>query len=75
MKPGEVSPIIHTNQGYWIIKVTDRKAVRKDIAFDQAKERIGSFLYQLKSRQALDDLLTGLRAGTPVLLYPSDYWN
>ena len=48
MKPGEVSPIIHTNQGYWIIKVTDRKAVRKDIAFDQAKERIGSFLYQLK---------------------------
>jgi len=75
MKPGEVSPVLRTNQGYWIIKVTDRKQVRSDVKFEQARDRVTAFLHQLKSRQVLEALLAETRRSVPVQVFPGNYWN
>jgi len=74
LKTGVVSPIVHTNQGYWILKVTDRKQVRNSVAFDDAKERISTFLHDQRYRQAVDGLLDQQRAAHPVQLLPMNYW-
>jgi parvulin-like peptidyl-prolyl isomerase len=71
---GAVSPLIHTNQGYWLVKVTDRKQVRNDVVFDDAKERINTFLHDQSYRQAVDGLLTQLQTAHPVQLFPMNYW-
>jgi parvulin-like peptidyl-prolyl isomerase len=75
MKPGEVSPVLRTNQGYWIVKVTDRTPVRSDVAFEQAREHIVQFLHQLKSRQVLDQLLDDIRRTAPTRVFPENFWN
>jgi parvulin-like peptidyl-prolyl isomerase len=74
LKAGEISPVLHTNQGYWIVKVTDRKQVRNDVTFEQAKERVSSFLYQKRYRQTVDSLLGELKRANPPRLLPSNYW-
>lgn len=75
LKPDEIGPIVHTNQGYWLIKVTDRKKVRSAVTFEQAKDRIERFLFQQKSRQLVEDLLGDLRKTYQVVLFPGNYWS
>jgi parvulin-like peptidyl-prolyl isomerase len=74
LKVGEVSPIVHTGQGYWILKVTDWKKVRNGVTFDDVKERISTFLHNQRYRQAADGLLAELRVAHPVQLFPMNYW-
>jgi parvulin-like peptidyl-prolyl isomerase len=74
LKVGAVSPPIRTNQGYWIVKVTDRKQVRNDVTFDQAKERISTFLHERHYRQVVDSLLAELRKNQVWSVLPANYW-
>jgi parvulin-like peptidyl-prolyl isomerase len=75
LKPGEVSPIIHTQEGYWIVKVTDRKRVRKDVTLEQANDAIRQFLFESRSRQLIEELLTRLRKEHPVTIFPGNFWS
>jgi foldase protein PrsA len=71
---GAVSPTIHTNQGYWIVKVTDRKQVRNSVTFEEATEHISSFLHDQRYRQTVDELLAVLRQEHPPTVFPDNYW-
>jgi peptidyl-prolyl cis-trans isomerase C len=75
LTPGMVSPIIHTREGYWIVKITDRKQVLNTVTYEQAQERIHNFLYARKSEQTLNDLLAGLKQNVPTRMFPANYWN
>jgi hypothetical protein len=75
LKVGVVSPAIRTNQGYWIVKVTDRKQVRNDVTFEQARERIASFLHEQRYRRLIDDQLAELRQSQFRAVFPASYWQ
>lgn len=74
LKVGAVSPAIRTNQGFWIVKVTDRKQVRNDVTFEQARERISGFLHEQRYRRTIEDLLVELRQSRPRAVFPKNYW-
>jgi parvulin-like peptidyl-prolyl isomerase len=74
LKVGAVSPPIRTNQGFWIVKVTDRKQVRNDVTFEQARERISAFLHEQRYRRMIGDLLVELRQSQPRAVFPENYW-
>jgi len=70
-----VSPAIRTNQGFWIVKVTDRKQVRNDVTFEQARERISSFLHEQRYRRLIEDLLAELDRSQSQAVFPASYWG
>jgi parvulin-like peptidyl-prolyl isomerase len=72
---GGTSGILHSREGYWIVRVTDRRKVRNDVTFDQAQDRIAVFVRRLKQQQRLDALLGDLRRQYPVRLFPDNFWN
>jgi len=65
MKVGEVSDPVKTQYGFHIIKVTDKKAART-VPFDEAKEKIESYLKESKKREAVTALLASVRAKADV---------
>jgi len=75
LKVGAVSPAIRTNQGFWIVKVTDRKQVRNDVTFEQARERISSFLHEQRYRRLIEDLLAELDRSQSQAVFPASYWG
>lgn len=75
LKPGDLTPVLHTREGYWIIKAVDRKQVRNDITFDQGQTHITDFLRELRQQQLLDDFVAGLRQATFTQVFPANYTN
>jgi len=60
MKVGDVSDPVKTQYGFHIIKVTDKKDART-VPFDEAKEKILSYLKDTKKREAVTALLASVR--------------
>lgn len=56
---------VKTQFGYHVIKVTDTKAART-VPYDEAKEQITNYLKTDKQRQAVQELIKGLRDGAKV---------
>lgn len=74
LKPGAVSEVIKTQEGYQIIKLIDKKKVKKDIPFSEVKEYIESVLTLQKGRQYLDSLLQSLKSKTKIETKPENYF-
>lgn len=62
---GEISPVIKSEYGYHIFKVTDRRAAQT-IPLANAKPQIVERLKTLARETTFDTLLQGLRAKTPI---------
>ena len=60
MKVGDVSDPVKTQYGFHIIKVTDKKDART-VPFDEAKDKIESYLKESKKREAVTSLLKSVR--------------
>jgi peptidyl-prolyl cis-trans isomerase SurA len=60
MKPGDVSDVVRTKQGFIILKVTEHREAGVP-PFNQIEPRIGEAVYMQKLQPALRDYLTKLR--------------
>lgn len=61
LEVGEVSPILTTEQGYHLFKVTERRAATT-IPFDEARADIQKTLLQVKQKQAVRAYIRTLRS-------------
>ena len=60
LKPGEVSQVFETQDGYHLVKLTERVNASV-ITFDQAKERIGAYLKEVGSQRAINEYVAELK--------------
>ncbi|MEO0116912.1 MAG: peptidylprolyl isomerase [candidate division WOR-3 bacterium] len=75
LAPNSISEVIKTQEGYQIIKLIDKKKVKKDISFKDVSEYINNVLKYRKSREHLDNLLAALRSKTKVEIRPEAYFQ
>ena len=61
LKVGEVSPVLETLKGYYIIKLNDKKGPRQ-IPFEEAKEKIKSHLIEKEKERLYNSWMDGLHA-------------
>ncbi len=70
LQPGEVSPIVKTQYGYHLIKVTDKRAGVK-VPYEHMKKQIDEYLKQDKIQKKIGNLLEKMRLeATIVRLLP-----
>jgi peptidyl-prolyl cis-trans isomerase SurA len=69
MKPGEVSDVIRTKQGYVILKVTEHQAAGIP-AFKDVEGRVQDAIYMQKLQPALRAYLTKLREDAFIEIKP-----
>lgn len=72
-QPNTISPVIQTQYGFHIIKVTDRMAAGKE-PFVKVKEQIKLYLQAQRQMQILEKLLTQLKAEAKIE-YVNDSYN
>jgi len=60
LNPGEITPVIHTDLGYHIFKVGERKPVRIKM-FDEVKEEIRSTLFAKKAAEKYKEWIEKLK--------------
>lgn len=65
MKVGDVSDIVETQFGYHLIKLTDKQAAGK-VSFDEAKDKIKSYLEQQKMGEEVKQYVTQLKQKSKV---------
>lgn len=70
LKPGEISGVIQAPDGFYLVKVVDKKQVKKDVAFEDQTEYIYSVLYYQKSRSTVESLLAEMKKKSKVVLHP-----
>ncbi|MCL5676387.1 MAG: peptidylprolyl isomerase [Firmicutes bacterium] len=61
LKPGTISPLVKTEFGYHIIKVTEHK-MPEVVPLDQVKDQVREQVLQQKQNDAVEKLLTDLRS-------------
>ena len=65
MKPGDLSSVIETAEGYHLLRLDARVPARK-VPLDQARQGIYESLYNSRAREALDAAAKELRATAKV---------
>lgn len=71
-QPNTISPVIQTQYGYHIIKVTDRMAAGKE-PFIKVKEQIKLYIQAQKQMTILEKLITQLKASAKIEYMDSSY--
>jgi len=72
---GQVTDVIKTQEGYQIVKMVDKKKVKKDIALSEVEEYINSILQYKKSREMLDTIIANLKAKTKTTENPDLFFK
>jgi len=70
LKPGEISGVIPAPDGFHIVRLVDKKQVKKDLAFEDETEYIYTVLYYKKSRSTVESVLADLKKKQKVVLHP-----
>ena len=74
LKPGEISNILETSEGYQIIQLVDKRKVKKDISFAEVADYIQSVLSMQLSRAHIDSIINDLRIKGKFQTFPNAYF-
>lgn len=75
LQPDQISDVIKSQEGYQIIKVTDKKKVKKDVALADVEDYINSILQYRKSHEMLDTMIANLKVKTKVTETPDAFFK
>ena len=75
MSPGQVSDVLGTQEGYQIVRLVDKKKVKSETTFAEAKDYITAILNYRSSQAMVDSVLTALRAKAKIELKPDEYFK
>lgn len=72
MQVGQISPIIESNNGYFIIKVLDKKDV--NLSFDEVKDKIRNLLFEEKLQDRFASWLNGIKSSMDISTF-NENWS
>jgi peptidyl-prolyl cis-trans isomerase C len=75
LSPGQISDVIPSQEGYQIIKLIDKKKVKADVTFPEARDEIEAILSYRRSQAMVDSVLTALRGQAKIELKPDVYFQ
>lgn len=75
LAPGEISNVIHGQEGYQIVKLVDKKKVKSDVGFAETREYIEAILSYRASQALVDSVLSSLRQNAKIELKPDAYFK
>ncbi|MBM3330482.1 hypothetical protein FJY68_01365 [candidate division WOR-3 bacterium] len=75
LSPGQISDVVPSQEGYQIIKLVDKKKVKADVTFAEAKPDIEAILLYRRSQAIVDSVLSALRATAKIELKPDAYFE
>ena len=75
LSPGQISDVVPSQEGYQIIKLIDKKKVKADVTFPEAKDEIEAILSYRRSQAVVDSVLTSLREKAKIELKPDAYFE
>jgi len=75
LSPGQISDVVPSQEGYQIIRLADKKKVKADVTFAEAKDEIEAILSYRRSQAVVDSVLTALREKAKIDLKPDVYFE
>jgi parvulin-like peptidyl-prolyl isomerase len=75
LSTGQISDVVPSQEGYQMIKLIDKKKVKADVTFPEAKDEIEAILSYRRSQAVVDSVLTSLREKAKIELKPDAYFQ
>lgn len=72
----EISEVLRTDEGFHILKITDRKAKGGTLTFDEARPNMAEMVYQNHFKEKVEEVVSGLKKEANIDVYldiPSDW--
>lgn len=70
MQVGQISPIIESTNGYFIIKLLDKKNI--NLSFDEVKDKIRNLLFEEKLQEKFSSWLSGMKSSMDISIFDED---
>jgi len=75
LSAGQITDVVPSQEGYQIIKLVDKKKVKADATFAEARDEIEAILSYRRSLAVVDSVLTSLREKAKIELKPDAYFE
>lgn len=69
-KPGQVSDVIESRYGYYIVKLVARRRLPKPVKFEDVSDRVRNALILRRQKQIFEVLIDSLRAKADIEVHP-----
>ena len=69
-KPGQVSDVIESRYGYYIVKLVARRRLPKQVKFEDISDRVRNALALRKQKQIFEVLIDSLKANAQIEIHP-----
>lgn len=70
MQIGQISPVIESNKGYYIIKLLDKKV--SILSFDDVKDKIRNLLFEEKLQERFSSWLASMKTSMDISIFDED---